>query len=215
MKQNRKVLLFSSALALFLAVSIGGTYAYSMAQTATKENPFVKGKPGIEIYENNSSTPTASNTVDNSIKLVKVQNTGNIPAYVRVMLVPGYRSSANVNFNFGTMPTSIPEDANSFSMGDVQLNFAPNWRSSWFYMFDSTDQTGYFYYKKVLPAGGFTSLLLASVEPVDPAKRDTMIDNIQVDVITDSIQMEGGAAEVWKNVSENQASHTIFPNIPK
>ncbi len=213
MKQNRKVLLFSSALALFLAVSLGGTYAYSMAQTGTKENPFVRGKPGIEIYENNSSTPTTSNSVNNTLKLVKVKNTGNIPAYVRVMLVPGYQSAANVNFNFGTMPTAISKEDQSFVMGDLQLNFAPNWSNLWFYVFDSTNQTGYFYYKKALPPGEFSAnSLLASVQPIDPAKLRTMIDNIQVDVITDSIQMEGGAVGMWKDVKEDTASHTISPS---
>jgi hypothetical protein len=203
--------MFSSVLALLLTVSVGFTYAYSMAQTGTKENSFVKGKPGIEIHENNSSTPTTSNTVNNNIKLVKVQNTGNIPAYARVMLVPGYKSAANVNFNFGTMPSSISKDASSFSMGDIKLNFAPNWSNSWFYVFDSTDNIGYFYYKESLPPSGFTSTLLASVEAADPAKLGTMIDNIQVDVITDSIQMEGGAVGMWKDVKEDTASHTISP----
>ncbi|HEX3039240.1 MAG TPA: hypothetical protein VHP54_02965 [Caproiciproducens sp.] len=211
MKPNRKVLLISSAAVLILAVSIGATLAFSSAITNSKTNSFQKGVPGIEIIENNSSTPGGSNSVDPSQKEVKVENTGTIPAYVRVMLVPGYKSAANVGLSFNTMPQSIGSSATAFTMGDLKLNLDPGWSSKWFYVYDSTDKIGYFYYKEILPPGRRTAQpLLASVGSVDPTKSNIVISSVQVDVITDSIQAEGGAVgNVWTFVKEDTNSHTI------
>lgn len=62
-----------------------------------------------------------------------------------------------------------------------------------------------------MPSGKRTTQpLLASVESVDSAKNDIVISSVQVDVITDSIQAEGGAVgNVWTFVKEDTNSHTI------
>lgn len=211
MKWKKTLIVVSSLVVLTLAVSIGNSFAFMSAKTDTKTNAFVKGSPGIDIHENSSATPNSTNSVSHTTKQVSVKNTGTIPAYLRVMLVPSYKftsgTAAASGVSFTTMPQSIASTASSFSMGDLTLNLAANWGGKWFYVYDTTDQTGYFYYKDAVPAGDTTTLLLNSVAlPVGMS-----YGSLQIDVIADSIQSDGGAVgSVWgKFVTENSANHTI------
>lgn len=221
MKWKKVLLLVSSVVILTLAFSIGNSAAFLSAKTTTKTNSFVKGVPDVDIIENGGGTPSSSYSVDHSTKQVAVKNTGTIYAYVRVMLVPSYKFSDSSGVNtataegiqFAGMPQSI--SGNSFVMGDLTLNLFPGtgsvhtniWSDNWFYVYDSGNSVGYFYYKNALAPQATTTLLLNSVTS------DTDYNNLQIDVIADSIQSDGGAVtDVWGDfVQENQTQHTIAP----
>lgn len=211
MKWKKTLIVVSSLVVLTLAASIGNSFAFMSAKTESKTNVFVKGSPGVDINENSSSTPNSTNSMSHTAKQVSVKNTGTIPAYIRVMLVPSYKftggTAAASGVSFSTMPSSIAGTATLFSMGDLTLNFVANWSDKWFYVYDTDDQTGYFYYKDAVPAGGTTTLLLNSVAL--PAGMS--YSSLQIDVIADSIQSDGGAVtDVWGSyVNENSANHTI------
>lgn len=66
------------ALVLILVGTVGGTVAYLATHTKPVVNTFTPGEVTCKVEE----------TVDNGVKSsVKVQNTGNVPAYIRVAVV--------------------------------------------------------------------------------------------------------------------------------
>lgn len=219
MKRNKILLLVASFVALTLAVTAGMSLAY-LTDTDQKVTNVTIGKPGVEVIENNSSTPGSTNLVSYGSKKVKVMNTGTIPEYVRVVLVPSYKFSGSTasqtadagTVKFGAMPASIA--GSTFSMGDLQFTLNSSWQNDWIYAYNTTEKTGYFYYKNRLPVGAVTpNTLLESVSLAGGAGTtlNSMLSNLQIEVIADSIQAEGGAVtQVWgQYVQENTSSHTL------
>lgn len=78
-KMNRRILLLLSCIVLAAALSVSGTLAYLTVRTETIINQFEPGRVNGNIEE----------TFENNIKSsIKVQNTGNIDCYVRILLIP-------------------------------------------------------------------------------------------------------------------------------
>ena len=98
--------------------------------------------------------------------------------------------------------------ATSFTNGDVTFTLADGWHEYWFY--NSTD--GYFYYKTAVEAGDSTEQLLASVTISSDtyAILEEYGITLQIDVLTDAIQTEGGAVDArWSNVSIDENSSLV------
>ena len=195
MKTKKILALLASALLLICLVVGGATLATLYSKTNEKQNLFTPANPSVDIEENSSSTPDSSNDIpvenDIAVKQVKIQNTGDISLFVRVMLIPGWKQAGDTaaagDVNFGNKPFFDPADSTKLVMGDVTLQLAADWETYWFY--DRTD----------VPTGDSTALLLEAVKPTEGTDvSEEFWDALQVEVITDTIQSEGNAAaDAW------------------
>lgn len=207
---KRKKLIWLISGLVVSAVCLGGTtFALLFTTSGSQVNAFTKGIPGVEIIENSSETPSSDQSIPyqnkDAVKKVKIQNTGTIDSYIRVMLFPAWKETnhtAEKDISFGTAPYTLTEYGYYWTMvmGDVTLILDKNWKSSgWVY--DPVDN--YFYFTNPVAPGDYTSLLLESVH-IENAT-DEIWENLQVEVLTDSIQAKGIAAQtVWPvSVDEN------------
>ena len=156
-----------------------------------------------DIVENSDPTPDSSNTIpydeDGAVKQVEIKNTGDVDTYVRVMLIPGWKANGTAaaagELAFGTAPYQT--DGQKLQMGDVTLLLADDWADRWLY----DEATGYFYCKTRVSPGTTTGLLLERVTIAEGKATEAAWDNLEVQVISESIQAEGGAlAEAWTDV---------------
>ncbi len=85
----------------------------------------------------------------------------------------------------------------SFTNGDVTFNLVSDWSDNWLYC------NGYFYYKKAVDPGETTAQLLESVS-ISGTTYNTLDKyglELEIDVLTDGIQTEGGAVDArWTDV---------------
>ena len=170
---NKKVILLAVSLLLILSAAIGGTVAYLIDQTGSITNTFtpVKVTPGInENFENN---------VKNN---VKITNTGDIPAYIRVKVVVTWKDKE-----------------------DNVYGAAPVLGTDYTWQIPGTDwvkgSDGFYYYTKPVPAGEKTSVLLTACQPV--AGRAPAGYSLSVDIHAQAIQAEPTTAvtSAWNNVT--------------
>ena len=119
------------ALVLILVCTVGGTVAYLVAHTDPVKNTFTPGNVTCDVVEEFNTEKTAKTSV-------KVQNTGNVPAYIRVAVVA---NTIDKQGNITGM-TTLP---------DNRLN-----ETYW------TKSGDFYYYKGVVQPGDVTANLLTS-----------------------------------------------------
>ena len=119
------------ALALILVCTVGGTVAYLVTHTDPVVNTFTPGNVTCDVVEEFNTEKKAKTSV-------KVQNTGNVPAYIRVAVV------ANTIDKQGNITglTTLP---------DNRLN-----ETYW------TKSGDFYYYKGVVQPGDVTANLLTA-----------------------------------------------------
>ena len=171
---NKKVILLAVSLLLILSAAIGGTVAYLIDQTGSITNTFTPAKV----------TPGIDENFDGSVKNdVKITNTGDIPAYIRVKVVVTWKDAqGNV---YGAAPKA-----------GTDYNWTIPANNDWVKGSD-----GFYYYTKPVPAGEKTSILLTDCKPVDgkaPAGY-----SLSVDIHAQAIQAEPTTAvtSAWKVVT--------------
>lgn len=201
MKSRKILVLVASVLLIGTLLAGSATFAMLSNQTNTKQNVFTDANPSTDIVENSSETPDSSNVIptdgNGAEKQVSIKNTGDIPLYIRVMLIPGWKME-NGTAQAGGMEfgTEVVFEGNRMIMGDLTMELAADWEDNWLY----DAQSRYFYYKSSVAPGDATALLLEKVLlPEDKATQEDW-DNLQVEVLTDTIQSEGGALKVWPAV---------------
>lgn len=118
------------ALVLILVCTVGGTVAYLVAHTDPVVNTFTPGNVTCDVVEEFNTEKTAKTSV-------KVQNTGNVPAYIRVAVV------AN----------TVDEQGNITGMATLE-----GWLNTAKWTTKSDD--GFYYYKGVVQPGDVTANLL-------------------------------------------------------
>ena len=157
------------ALALVLTLSVGGTIAYLITDTGPVTNTFTPGKTDISIDEQINGP---------SKNEITVKNDGNVPVYIRVVIV------ANYHTNMG----DVCGQHSSVSVPAFSLN------SNWLKASD-----GFYYYKKPVSAGGSTENLIAQGSSIT---LNNAADGcvMHVDVLAQSIQAEGVDAGGNKSV---------------
>ena len=123
--RNRKFPLALMALVLVAVMAVGGTAAYLITNTVQVKNQFTPANVDATVSES---------FVDGVKSAVKIQNSGNTPAYIRVAIVAN-AVDADGHVVAGTAP-SYAVDSNKW------------------------DKIGnYYYYKGVVPAGEYTDEL--------------------------------------------------------
>ena len=157
LKRRRLTPLAAAALLMVLFMSVGGTLAWLTAHTSAITNTFTVATPGVKIEEG-FDKQTKSN--------VRVKNTGEVEAYIRVALVPTWEDE---NGNAVAEPASL--DDLSITWGN-----SGKWLKG-------TD--GYWYYKEPVAPGGRTAVLLekatVTTENGYQMNLQVMADSIQAD----------------------------------
>ena len=162
-KISRKAIILIVAAALLIALAVGGTVAYLEAQAPAVTNTFVPGY--VDCLEHrvldNESSPT-------KITSITVENTGNVPAYIRVAITVNSLNEA------GQLTGNI--DPDTYFCGN-------DWEKK---------SDGFYYFKNSVAAGALTTELLKSGVSEIP------LNDQVVTVLAEAIQAEGmGASSAY------------------
>lgn len=157
-----------AAVIVLLAGAVGGTWAFLVAQSEPVQNNFTYAHVSCTINEEFDGT-TKSN--------VKIQNTGDIPAYIRARIVVTWKDASG---NVSAVPVKD---------SDYTMTMGTGWTKG-------TD--GYWYCNTAVDAGGETPVLITKCEKKGNAPKDY---NLSVEILADAIQSEPASAvtEAWGN----------------
>lgn len=169
---KKRAVVLLTAVALLLAVAVGGTVAYLVASTGEVVNTFTPTETKIEIHEEFPDKKVKKN--------VWITNTGDIPAYVRVRVVVTWQD-ANGNV-YGVKP-------------EVNKDYTITWGTdgSW----NQYTTEGFCYHAEaVAPNGGTTGVLFTECKPVGSAPEGYYLN---VDILAQAIQATPASAvnEAW------------------
>ena len=113
---KKKKLIYSLLAGLLLAALIPTAYAFMFRKSQTVNNVFAPAKVTCEVAETMGTVEQGGKTYDAKTS-VKVQNTGNVEAYIKVQLVVYWQDSkGNVVFR-------------NMDLTDVQDSIAEGWLS--------------------------------------------------------------------------------------
>lgn len=157
-----------AAVIVLLAGAVGGTWAFLVAQSEPVENNFTYAHVSCTIKEK----------FENDVKSdVKIQNTGDIPAYIRARIVVTWKDASG---NVSAVPVKNT---------DYTIAFNENEK-------DWTQQGDYWYCKTAVDAGEETPVLITKCEKKGNAPKDY---DLSVEILADAIQSEPANAvmEAW------------------
>lgn len=155
------------SMALLLAVAVGATVAFLVDKTPSVTNTFQPVSVSCRVQE-------SFDTNTNTKRDVSVQNTGDIPAYIRVAVVVTWVSRESGN-TYGGAPVAGT---------DYRMTLNEN---GWI---QGTD--GFYYCTTAIAAGDATPLLLTSVTPVDGQAPEGY--RLSVQIVASAIQAEPAEA---------------------
>lgn len=186
-KSRRMTMVAALALALVLTVSAGGTLAWLTTHSEGLTNTFTPAKIEGEVKE------TFENPFDTKSN-VYIQNTSDVPVYVRVALVPTWTKAETVENVTKYVPVAEPVTGTDVSIDGVNWDKFKPTDSDWVQGND-----GYYYYTKPLAAkdsDGSTTPNLFNVANAVP--KDGYHMNLQV--LLQMIQAEPADAvkDAWK-----------------
>lgn len=180
-----KALLLIASLAVLLTATVGSTAAWLVSKPAAVENDFIPGKVASQVLEDFGQES------GNSVKRdVRVKNTGNTDAYIRVLLVFTWKDDA------GNIFSNKPQEGNDYLLN---LNL-----TDW--VVEKNDVGAYFYYKKPVAPGAETGELIDSLRQIPGV---TGPENgkykLSVDILADAVQANPpeAVAESWGVAVEN------------
>lgn len=176
-RRLRRPLLAAAAVVLILGAAIGGTVAYLVTDQNAITNTFTPANVDVEIKETVQEHQKTS---------ITIQNTGNIKAYIRVMLV-------------GNTVETV--DGKEVVTGSFEV--APSLETGWV-----KGNNGYYYYTQPVAAGKSTGNLLADGSSINLKSDQTVtvlaqaIQSVPTNVVTSvwkvtldsNGQITGGAA---------------------
>ena len=155
-----------AAVIVLLAGAVGGTWAFLVAQSEPVQNDFTYAHVRCTIDEK----------FENGVKSdVKIQNTGDIPAYIRARIVVTWKDASG---NVSAVPVKD---------SDYTMTMGTGWTKG-------TD--GYWYCNTAVAAGGETPVLITKCEKKGTAPKDY---DLSVEILADAIQSEpaGAVTEAW------------------
>lgn len=166
-----KALLLIASLAVLLTATVGSTAAWLVSKPAAVENNFVPGKVSCQVLEDfgkGNGTYVKSN--------VRVKNTGNTDAYIRVLLVFTWKDDA------GNIFSNKPQEGNDYQ---IVMDDLTNW------IMQKSDAGLYFYYKKPVTPDAETGKLIESLRQIAGV---TGPENgkykLSVDILADAVQAD-------------------------
>lgn len=170
LKTNRKAPVALVAILVLLCCAVAGTVAYLVTSTGPVTNTFTPAHVSTEVKEEFDGT-TKSN--------VRIKNTGDIDAYIRVAVIVNW-ADENGNVYGG----AVPKEGKDYS----ELKLKTSWVKG---------SDGYYYYTNPVAPEAFTT---AMFEPITQ-QQDCADTNykLQVTILADGIQSVPADAvkEAW------------------
>lgn len=183
MAGNKKLILLITLVAAVCLAVAGVTVAYYQGQTVDVNNSFRPGDVDVSVPE---YFPDIEKDKSTAAKVVQLQNTGSVDAYLRAMIVPTFRGedgSYACDVNYGTVSQGYIEVRDRSLHSTVyKLYLADDWQTNWH--FSPGDNV--FYYRHIVPPTNTTNYLLWSVE-----KSQANWENLNIDILADAVQTEG------------------------
>ena len=180
-----KALLLIASLAVLLTATVGSTAAWLVSKPAAVENNFVPGKVACQVLENFGT--------DYVKRDVRVKNTGNTDAYIRVLLVFTWKDKD------GNIFSNKPQEGI-----DYQINMDNMYLTDW--IMQKSDTGVYFYYKKRVAPSAETGKLIESLYQIDGVTGpENGTYKLSVDILADAVQADPpeAVAESWGVAVEN------------
>ncbi len=155
-----------AAVIVLLAGAVGGTWAFLVTQSEPVQNNFTYAHVSCTIKEKFDGTTKSD---------VKIQNTGDIPAYIRARIVVTWKDASG---NVSAVPVKD---------SDYTMTMGTGWTKG-------TD--GYWYCNTAVAAGGETPVLITKCEKKGAAPDGY---DLSVEILADAIQSEPANAvkEAW------------------
>lgn len=181
-----KALLLIASLAVLLTATVGSTAAWLVSKPAAVENNFVPGKVACQVLEK-FGTESGAYVKRN----VRVKNTGNTDAYIRVLLVFTWKDDA------GNIFSNKPQEGKDYQ---IVMDDLTDW------IMQKSDAGVYFYYKKPVAPDAETGKLIDSLRQIAGV---TGPENgkykLSVDILADAVQADPPQAveESWGVAVEN------------
>ncbi|MGI6161622.1 MAG: hypothetical protein ACOYJD_06290 [Christensenellales bacterium] len=190
--KNKKTWVMLIAAIAIIAISIGGTVAWLTAQAAA-QNVFDPAQVTCEVWEGsgvgeepNKHQETVVFDPSSVKEDVRIKNTSDIYAYIRVGLVPIWRNQSD-----GTGAGLNAENTYTIMFSDSE---------NWF------KQGNYYYYKNPVEAGGFTEDLIATCSVKSGLGDEYEGKYFELQIVAQAIQAEGtsAATSAWGvNISQS------------
>lgn len=181
-----KALLLIASLAVLLTATVGSTAAWLVSKPAAVENDFVPGKVACQVLE---KFDTESGT---SVKRnVRVKNTGNTDAYIRVLLVFTWKDDA------GNIFSNKPQEGKDYQ---IVMDDLTDW------IMQKSDAGVYFYYKKrVAPEEETRNLIESLYQIAGVTGPENGTYKLSVDILADAVQADPpeAVADSWGVDVEN------------
>lgn len=181
-----KALLLIASLAVLLTVTVGSTAAWLVSKPAAVENDFVPGKVACQVLEKFGTESGASVK-----RNVRVKNTGNTDAYIRVLLVFTWKDDK------GNIFSNKPQEGKDYQ---IVMDDLTDW------IMQKSDAGVYFYYKKRVAPEEETRNLIESLYQIatvtGPEKGKY---KLSVDILADAVQADPpeAVADSWGVDVEN------------
>lgn len=186
------VVQLSLVAAIFFSTT-AGTMSYEFVASPSIVNDFTIGSAQVNINEPGVD-PNAVQWGGSNKKVTVSIPDGKAEGVVRVLVVPVLKTLTGEIIGQSMLGSLSEPVSNKIVMGDITLNFDPNWQNEWLYM------DGYFYYRRVLQPGETAQHLLTGVTLTNPTPAklaDYQNIRVEIEVTADVIQAIGGAPSVW------------------
>jgi len=173
-KINKKFILILASVAVLLLVTVGGTVAYIVANTSSIVNTFNPSKVTCAVVED-----PFSEGVSTVKKNVKVQNTGDTDAYIRVAIVGNWHDTIS---------------GQDCIVDSWEYTGVPSPASKW------VKVDSYYYYTEDVPPNEFTSVLIDSIDVSQITHpQDYPNAHLEVTILAQAVQSSPAAAvaEAW------------------
>ena len=169
-KRSIKPFLIAFCVCILACAAISGSLAWLISAPGPVVNEFIPGEVTIQVDEK----------FDGSTKSdVRIKNTGNVPAYIRVALVPAWVDDEG---NIAAKPASLKLDCD--------ITWGDNFNQFWF---EGTD--GFYYCKTVINPGDYTPILIKSCTVKDGEHKY----DFELQIIASAVQSlpTSTVGEVW------------------
>ena len=174
-KRSVKPFLIAFCVCILACAAISGSLAWLISTPGPVVNEFTPGEVTIQVDETFNGT-TKQN--------VRIKNTGNVPAYIRVALVPAWVDDEG---NIAAKPASLKlNDDCNIAWGKVGNGYEDDW-------FIGSD--GFYYCKTVIEPGASTPILIKSCTVKDGEHEY----DFELQVIASAVQSlpTSTVGEVW------------------
>ena len=187
-----------TAVVLLLFVTVGSTLAYIFTKTEPVENTFNPSRVACAVVENGSATENTDDILETGITKtdVKIKNTGDTDAYIRVAVVVNWMSADGTR-----VWATKPVEGDDYT---INLDLNNGWSPVGDY---------YYYGSAVAPcthkdgdehAGCMTSVLIRSCTSVPGRAPDGYY--LSVEIVASAIQSKGmganSAQEAWAKAQQ-------------